>query len=148
MLRPKNCVLAGASGTHSVCVCQIHQNPKLMLHACDFKSLLGPDQEDNLSDYKKILKMIMCDSPTDLCHLRKCSRCPGSTHLQNVLIELFEENFIESVTYKQWTSTDRSSLETISKRTDDFVDCLIEKLEKLLTHSFLAKKQSTFLNHL
>ena len=25
-LRPKHCVLAGASGTHSVCVCTIHQN--------------------------------------------------------------------------------------------------------------------------
>ncbi len=29
LLRPKWCVLAGASGTHSVCVCVHHQNPKL-----------------------------------------------------------------------------------------------------------------------
>ena len=28
-LRPKHCILAGASGTHSVCVCTIHQNVKL-----------------------------------------------------------------------------------------------------------------------
>ena len=28
-LRPKHCVLAGASGTHTVCVCVIHQNMKL-----------------------------------------------------------------------------------------------------------------------
>jgi len=28
-LRPKWCVLAGSSGTHSVCVCKIHQSPKL-----------------------------------------------------------------------------------------------------------------------
>ena len=27
----KHCILAGASGTHSVCVCTIHQNVKLML---------------------------------------------------------------------------------------------------------------------
>ena len=33
-LRPKWCVLAGASGTHSVCVCKYHQNPKLMVEAC------------------------------------------------------------------------------------------------------------------
>lgn len=32
-LRPKFCVLAGASGTHSVCVCLYHQNVKLMLTA-------------------------------------------------------------------------------------------------------------------
>ena len=30
-LRPKECVLAGASGTHTVCVCIIHQNVKLMI---------------------------------------------------------------------------------------------------------------------
>jgi len=30
-LRPKHCVLAGASGTHSVCVCAIHD--WLLLHA-------------------------------------------------------------------------------------------------------------------
>ena len=26
MLRPRECVLAGSSGTHSVCVCSLHQN--------------------------------------------------------------------------------------------------------------------------
>ena len=30
-LRPKHCVLAGASGIHAVCVCTIHQNLKLMM---------------------------------------------------------------------------------------------------------------------
>lgn len=30
-LRPKNCVLAGSGGTHTVCVCSIHQNVKLMI---------------------------------------------------------------------------------------------------------------------
>lgn len=30
-LRPKECVTVGARGTHSVCVCTIHQNVKLML---------------------------------------------------------------------------------------------------------------------
>lgn len=30
-LRPKNCVLAGAAGMHTVCVCAIHQNVKLMM---------------------------------------------------------------------------------------------------------------------
>jgi len=29
-LRPKECVLDGSSGTHSVCVCTLYQNMKLM----------------------------------------------------------------------------------------------------------------------
>ena len=31
LLRPLNCILAGSSGTHSVCVCLYHQNVKLLL---------------------------------------------------------------------------------------------------------------------
>lgn len=30
-LRPKNCVLAGSNGTHTVCVCIMHQNMKLLM---------------------------------------------------------------------------------------------------------------------
>ena len=30
-IRPKCCLLAGSSGTHSVCVCSIHQNVKLVI---------------------------------------------------------------------------------------------------------------------
>ena len=30
-LRPRHCILAGAGGTHSVCVCAIHQNVKLTM---------------------------------------------------------------------------------------------------------------------
>ena len=32
-LRPKWCVIAGSSGTHSVCVCTIHQNTILLVDA-------------------------------------------------------------------------------------------------------------------
>ena len=38
-LRPKHCVLAGHGGTHSVCVCTLHQNPKLQLAAIGEKDL-------------------------------------------------------------------------------------------------------------
>lgn len=38
-LRPKQCVLAGSSGTHSVCVCVIHQNFKLMCECVFQKDL-------------------------------------------------------------------------------------------------------------
>lgn len=37
--RPMYCILAGASGTHSVCVCTILQTCKLMLGAINLKEL-------------------------------------------------------------------------------------------------------------
>ena len=39
-LRPKECVLAGATGTHSVCVCTIHQNVKLMMAGGQLEALI------------------------------------------------------------------------------------------------------------
>ena len=32
-LRSKNCITVGSQGSHSVCVCKIHQNVKLMISA-------------------------------------------------------------------------------------------------------------------
>ena len=39
-LRPKDCVLAGATGTHSVCVCIMHQNVKLMMAGGQLEALI------------------------------------------------------------------------------------------------------------
>ena len=44
-LRPKHCILAGESGTHSVCICTIHYNIKLMLHALKLPSPFTTYQE-------------------------------------------------------------------------------------------------------
>lgn len=51
-------------------------------------------------------------------------------------------------TYKQWTNTDRSTIETLVETADLFIASLINKLKILLRHSFVAKQQSQYLNHL
>jgi hypothetical protein len=38
-LHPRYCMMAGASGIHSVCVCATHQNVKKMLEACKISEL-------------------------------------------------------------------------------------------------------------
>ena len=57
-----HCVLAGASGTHSVCVCTIHQNVKLML-------LIQEMQIPELATYHHWLAKIMCNPPHPKCYL-------------------------------------------------------------------------------
>ena len=51
---------------------------------------------------------------------------------------------IDSVQYKQWISTDRSTLVTLSKPAEKFVELFCDQLKTLLTHSFIAKQQSIF----
>lgn len=48
-LRPQECVLAGACGTHTVCVCIIHQNMKLMIEGNKTRCIHG------ISDYEKFM---------------------------------------------------------------------------------------------
>ena len=105
-LRPKHCILAGASGTHTVCVCTIHQNVKLMLDAINIKELTKHFQNP-IKDYKDCLKQIMCQNPTPSCHLNECSKCTGTEKLHEKLLNALEDNNIENVEFSTWKSTDR-----------------------------------------
>ena len=43
---------------------------------------------------------------------------------------------IETVQYKQWISTDRSTLEAITNSADEFMEFFCEKLKILLAYAF------------
>ena len=141
-LRPQHCVLAGASGTHSVCVCTIHQNMKLMFSGARLSEIATPGV--NLSTYHHCLANIVCNPPLPICYLGECTSCPGISKLRDNLITYLDENLIDNVTFKQWVSVDRSTLETYTKPVDEFVDMFCEKLELLRPHSFIAAQQASY----
>ena len=141
-LRPKHCVLAGASGTHSVCVCTIHQNVKLMMVGAKLPDLTRHTTV-SLETYHSCLAQMICNPPLPSCYLGSCRFCPGNSRLKDQLLTTMEENMIDEVVYKQWVSVDRSTLETVCKTSDDFVESFCEKLEMLRSHSFIAT-QATF----
>ena len=134
-LRPKHCILAGASGTHSVCVCTIHQNVKLMMMEI---------QLPELPTYHHCLAKIMCNPPHPRCYLGECDACPRIEKLKQELLTQFDENDVDQIVYKQWVSTDRSTLETYLSQAEDFADSFCDKLELLRPHSFIAKEQASF----
>ena len=146
MLRPKECVLAGASGpTHSVCVCTVHNNVKLMMSNAMMEAMTA-EEAVPLKHYGHALAMTMCNPALPSCHLGECLVCPGKEPLKDMLTKCFEENDVDEVEFKQWVSTDRSKLETMVQPIDDFIDTFLEKLDNLRRHDFIAKQQSIFLN--
>ena len=146
-LRPRNVITAGASGTHSICVCSIHQNVKLMLIGSRIKDLTAGFHYE-LNSYKHCLSQLICNPSLPECHLGSCKYCPGEGNLKAILTDAFETNAVDEVTYKQWVTTDRSTLQTITTSIEEFLDLLFQKLKKLLHHSFIALQQSSFQNEL
>jgi len=142
-VRPRNIILAGASGTHNVCVCTYHQNVKLMVLGSRLKDITYQSSIE-ISNYNHCLAQIICNPPLPNCFFGNCNFCPGEQNLKDFLRGKFEEQLIEEITYKQWLTTDRCNLDTITHSTEDFLDILMQKLNSLLSHSFIAKQQSLF----
>ncbi|KYM93379.1 hypothetical protein ALC62_16021 [Cyphomyrmex costatus] len=140
-LRPKHCIVVGPPGTHTVCVCKTHQNVKLMLAGINSVS------RSYKKSYHDFLKKITCETPGLPCYLNECGNCPKIDIVINEIEQLFEENFVENLTYSRWTQTDRSTLENVVMPSEEFIDILKESLEKLKTHNFIAKEQSAYMQH-
>ena len=141
--RPKYCILTGASGTHSVCVCVTHQNCKLMIDAINLKKLTKGTPL-LLHDYKSCLSQIVCTNANSNCYIGECKNCPGISKLEEFLKQLLREKLIDHVQFSAWTNTDRSTLQTQICSSEEIVEILCNSLLILKPHSFIAKEQSGF----
>jgi hypothetical protein len=116
-LRPKWCILAGAAGTHSVCVCTIHQNVDLMLEAIKI----------NRKEVTTLISMMVCDRQNEDCMLRDCKKCPSpNSHLRKYLEDYMTNFESDQVAFSLWMSTDRTVLMPTWLKISEFIDFLIE----------------------
>ena len=133
-LRPKWCVLAGPSGTHSVCVCSIHQNAILLVDAVNWECT-----------YKDLIEKVVCDSDNKICMMHRCESCPGSAALKKFLDqELSHLDMDSEFHYSQWQTTDRAALVTLITTFEEYKEILINSINKLTRHSYLAKAQARY----
>lgn len=146
-LRPKYCIFAGASGTHNVCVCTIHENCKLMLDAISIEKITA-DSTMKLTNYRDCISHMVCDKPSEKCYLNDCQNCVNSDQLYSHLRNVLDKNFVQMVEFSIWTGTDRCTLLTSKMQIDDFLEELFQKLLVLKSHSFITKKQHEFVNML
>ena len=141
-LRPKECVLAGKTGTHTVCVCVTHQNATLMMAGGRLDLLT----KGEFKHYTDCLAFIQCEPPTADCANGVCKECRGAEALREELEAIMEGNLIDTVQYNQWVNTDRAMLETHVESVEDFLNQFIEVLIKLRLHDFIAKNQARFVS--
>ena len=131
-LRPEHVVEVGSRGTHNVCVCEKHQNVKLMIDA-----LCNKNVEKHL-----FMDRIVCDINAYDCMMKKCVRCPGIASLRLQIVQLIGDR--TTVRYKSWVSTDRTMLENKECNVSVFIDTFLQKIDGLTIHHFVAKQQSKF----
>jgi hypothetical protein len=91
-----------------------------------------------------LLETIVCDIANEKCMLNFCQQCPGF-ELLRIMFNNDHIQYTEYVNFKQWVSTDRAALITMTKSYDEFFEYLSEQLIKLKTHHFIAKQQSSYL---
>lgn len=144
-LRPKECVQPGSNGTHTVCVCTIHQNIKLLISGSQTVDITN----GQIKNYKDCLAKILCEKPTSNCYDFTCDECPGVKsfieYLQNCFIL---QNELGEIRFSQWTYTDRCDLEVFVKNLAEFLDYFSTKLIKLIPHHYVSEQQSKYIKEL
>jgi hypothetical protein len=79
-----------------------------MMEACKISELTRSG-EPHLSTYQHSLSTIICNPPNTNCFFCDCSVCLGPTDLENTVEDVqdvFTNNAIENITFKQWVLTD------------------------------------------
>ena len=82
--------------------------------------------------------------------LHLCPNCPGVSNLLSFLHEQIYDNGIidQEITFPQRESTDRTILVCMVMDVADFLQFLAQKMDKLTSHSFIAKCQAKHLSTL
>ena len=130
-LRPKHCVLAGSSGTHSVCVCTHHQHPMLQLNAIGQPGL----------SLEKVMGKAVCSLESEKCMMRRCNNCPGEGAVKQFIESLPELEGKEEIRHKKWVTVDRCTLQDVVAPIEEFISSFSSSIIKLLRHHFVAKSQ-------
>eukprot|EP00112_Aurelia_sp_Birch-Aquarium-sp1_P016223 Seg366.9 transcript_id=Seg366.9/GoldUCD/mRNA.D3Y31 product="ARL14 effector protein" protein_id=Seg366.9/GoldUCD/D3Y31 len=133
-LRPKWCVTVSSSGTHSVCVCTSHQNTQLLVHAANIDKT-----------YKELMEMMVCNVENKMCMIHRCPNCPGSAPVKDYLETSFESVQEDNLAFQQWQGTDRAMLVSQTATIEEFIELVLEALNKLTSHSFIAKSHARYL---
>ena len=93
--------------------------------------------------------------------IHQCQNCQGVENVEQFLYDYLNPNDPNDknddreddaekteIEFKQWTMTDRTELTSMILPQNEFINPLVEKLDNITTHSFIAKSQASYLKQL
>lgn len=156
-LRPKDCYFAGEPGTHSVCVCEDHENLQLKIAAI----------KPNIH-YTEVIASGVCSIEDRNCMLHECKNCTKNVSKNTkskAEVEILkylttpedteDVDHSSSITYSNWTTesiSDKTSksmtrpvFTSISEPYNEFIDKLSAEVRQMTKHHFLTQKTKEYL---
>jgi len=149
-LRPAN-VLFSSDITQNVCLCQYHENIRLL---CDCLAKVVPTFPSYSGDF---VDNAVCDSESEECMMGKCSSCP--TWLEDVIEECDSKLLESKIKWYQWERVEVIIPEEKQRRVKvtkkmkkickegsvrEALGSLQQKLPSFLEHVFVKRQQSSY----
>ena len=94
------------------------------------------------------MKEIACDTENNECMVHRCQNCPGTDALQEFISSQIGIDNEDEMYIEQWQTTDRSTLITQTNTFEEYKELLISCIDKLTSHSYIAKCQGRYLKNL
>jgi hypothetical protein len=123
-----------------VCVCEMHQNLKLLAAAL-------PEEKD----YRFLFENLVCFRQSQNCIPHRCSNCPGQSQLQTVTEELFQTNDFDvedSVVYKWCFHDGHTKIVSMTSTVGEFTVKICWTADHAATHHYTTKSQASYLKML
>lgn len=116
---------------HNVCVCQYHENVRLILVALSTHSNL-------LATFAGFVSQVTCDEENRDCIYRKCDVCKDALDV----FKLSPDDGETIIKYQQWQQVDKHAEKvTISATINDIFEDLKSQLNSFLVHRYIKRKQ-------
>ena len=94
------------------------------------------------------MKMIVCDTESNMCMVHRCEKCPGKEALLEFLQEEIDMDDDEELYVEQWQTVDRAAMITQTVTVEEYREMLESSMDDLTAHSYIAKAQGKYLKDL
>ena len=94
--------------------------------------------------YKDLIKRIVCNTECNKCIINWCESWPGTATLKEFLDQEFNKHEDdEKFNNRQWETTDSAILITFSATCEESKETLIDVIDDLTKHSYVANLKTT-----
>jgi hypothetical protein len=135
---------AGRIKWHTFCLCLHYPSKHETQVYTSIIDQLTAGSDLPLKTVQDCVTQLQCNPPTVSCCLGECELCEKEEELRLRIETLYDETCTDEIAFKRWTHTDRSNLETVVKKIDDFLSEFFQCIKLYQHHAFITRAQSTF----